>query len=85
MILHTWAPSQYKDRLSQVWDYHVKDKTVATSYPYIGETTYLYYWDPPPPPPDTSPTPTSPIPPLHPTPNPTFGFGSGSGLLPGGT
>ena len=25
----TWAPIQYKDRLSQVWDSHVKDKTVV--------------------------------------------------------
>ena len=28
-VLENWAPSQYKDRLSQVWDSHVKDKTVA--------------------------------------------------------
>ena len=24
-----WASSQYKDRISQVWDTHVTDKTVA--------------------------------------------------------
>ena len=26
---YPWAPSLYKDRLSQVWDSHVKDKTVS--------------------------------------------------------
>ena len=25
----SWVPSQYKDHLSQVWDSHVKDKTVV--------------------------------------------------------
>ena len=47
-----WAPSRYKDRLSQVWNSHVKDKTVMRpSYllhgdPYTGKSTSLY-WDGP--------------------------------------
>ena len=28
-LIWYWAPSQYKDRLSQVWDSHPKDKTVV--------------------------------------------------------
>ena len=44
----TWAPSQYKDRLSRYGDSHVKDKPVVRpSYlkhenPYTGKTTSLY-------------------------------------------
>ena len=51
-LIMTWALSQYKDRLSQVWDSHVKDKTVARpSYllhgdPYTDKTTSLYWDDP---------------------------------------
>ena len=47
-----WALFHYKDRFSQVWDSHVKDKTVARpSYlwygdPYTDKTTSLY-WDGP--------------------------------------
>ena len=47
-----WAPSQYKDRLSQVWVSNVKDKAVARpSYlqhgdTYNGKTTSLYWDDP---------------------------------------
>ena len=50
--LKTWAPTQYKDRLSHVWDTYVRDKTVVRlsclshGDPYIGKTTSLY-WDGP--------------------------------------
>ena len=43
-----WATFQYKDRLSQAWDSHVKDKTaVRPSYPNMGipilvEQQHLY-------------------------------------------
>ena len=40
------APSQYEERLSQVWDSYVKDKKIARhGDPYTGKT-YLY-WDGP--------------------------------------
>ena len=32
IMKNIWAPFQYKDRLPQVWDSHVKDKTVETHY-----------------------------------------------------
>ena len=38
------APSQYKDRLSQVWDSHTKDKTIARQGDPYTDKTYLY-WD----------------------------------------
>ena len=46
------APSQYADRLSQVWDSHVKDETVLRRLfflnvdPYTGKTASFYH--PPP-------------------------------------
>ena len=50
--LDTWVPYPYKHRLSQAWDFRVKDKTVARpSYlwygdPNTGKTTSLYWDDP---------------------------------------
>ena len=50
--LDTWVPYPYKHRLSQAWDFRVKDKTVARpSYLWYGDlntgkTTSLYWDDP---------------------------------------